>query len=382
MDKDTKHVLTVFTILGAFAAGYFISGFEHRDEIETGRKLWGFAEIRNEMGGDRYYDNSNEEYAAGEAVKSYYRALGDRYFRYDNGISPEDCADKVNKSNMAVDNGFTVEANEDGNLRVTEVKEGSYAQQQGLCKADVIYKVNDKLFAEVGLKDGVHELLGKSGTECDIYIRRGSREIALHYVRKHEKQEAVENFRFEQIEDICYVKLDSFSGGMEGFKTLDELMDGDCRGYIIDLRGNLGGETELCMHALGSFIGEQKVGCEYYTSGRTNEMRSVGNKIYNKPVVILINGDTASAAEIFTGAMKLNYKDTTLVGETTFGKGVFQIEKRTDSDAVLRYTAGCFTVGDLPCWQGYGITPDIMVDMDDELDVDVQLQTAIDLLKE
>ena len=105
-------------------------------------------------------------------------------------------------------------------------------------------------------------------------------------------------------------------------------------------------------------------------------------KLEGKKVVLLVNNNTASSAEIFTAALK-QHIEVTIVGENTRGKGVYQIVNLLDNGDQFKYTAGTYTVGDWECYQGVGIAPDVEVPMDRELigtDDDIQLKKALELL--
>lgn len=383
MDRDLKQVVAVFAVVVSFGGGYFLCKAENKNEIEVGQKFIDFAAINDEIG-EYAYASDDDSFAVENAVNAYYSGLGDKYFSYSVGVSIEDTEEYINSSDMLRDNGFVIEATENGNMKITTVEKGSYAEKQGLKADDIIVQIDDTVLSEVGFKDGGRKILGKSGTECDIVLMRNNKTIQIHYVRKHEKSvENNSNGNFEMLGKVCYIDYNDFFNGCKVFQEAYSECDESADSYIIDLRDNSGGETAVSLEALGNFIGERKIGCEYYTSGKTVELFSKGKKIFDKPVVVLVNGKTASAAEIFTGAMMQYCDNAVVIGETTFGKGIFQIQKRLDNTAMLKYTAGYFTVGSWKCWQGVGITPDIVVEMDSQLigtDEDIQLEAAIKLL--
>lgn len=193
-----------------------------------------------------------------------------------------------------------------------------------------------------------------------------------------------------QINDnIVYINSDSFlMDGIQGFtKFFRDNPNPEAGGYIIDLRENVGGLTNYSINVLGYFIEPQTIGEYHYYNGDRKDLKVSGDKKTNgEKVVILVNENTMSAAEIFIASMKQFYDDTVIVGTKTFGKGTFQEYEPLSDNKQFRYTAGYYTVGNWQCYDGMGISPDIEVSMEYNPDIictddDIQLQAAYDLFK-
>lgn len=190
-------------------------------------------------------------------------------------------------------------------------------------------------------------------------------------------------------DNIIYINSSNFFlEGIQGFSHyFRDYPTAECDGFIIDLRENIGGMTDYCMGTLGSFLEPQKVGAYHYYNGNTKELKVSGTKKTNgEKVVILVNENTKSAAEIFTAAMKQFYGDVTVLGTRTYGKGTFQELEILSDDEMFKYTAGTYTVGTWQCYDGVGISPDIEVAMDYEPEIictddDIQFRAALDLFK-
>lgn len=194
--------------------------------------------------------------------------------------------------------------------------------------------------------------------------------------------------KYQIIDNIAYINCgDFYMDGTQGF--IHFFMDNpETDGFVIDLRENKGGYTDYCMNMLEYFIEPQKVVKYYYNDGKTKDVEIINNnKCTDEKVIILVNENTASAAEIFTSAMMQFYDgEVTVVGTKTYGKGTFQEYKSLSDNERFRYTAGTYTVGSWQCYDGAGITPDIEVSMEYSPDIictdeDVQLQKALDLFK-
>ncbi len=197
-----------------------------------------------------------------------------------------------------------------------------------------------------------------------------------------EPVEEKEDF-YEMKGDICYIRYNHFEMmGSAIFSEAYEEFDGKATAYVIDLRGNPGGSTQVVTNILGDFIGNKEICTYHYFNGETKVYKSKKQKIYNKPLVVLADENTASSSEIFIASLMQNYEDFIFVGENTKGKGSFQIGQNY-GDGYLKYTAGYYTVGDWECYHNIGIAPDIEIAMDSELigtDKDIQLQAAIGYL--
>lgn len=198
-----------------------------------------------------------------------------------------------------------------------------------------------------------------------------------------EAAEEKEDF-YTMYEDICYISYNHFEvAGSRIFLTAYEECDEKSKAYIIDLRGNTGGTTQVAANILGNFVGKRDICTLYSYNGEIETYKSTDDKMFDKPIVVLVDGGTASSSEIFAATLKQYYPEATLIGMNTKGKGVFQQFDRIDDNATIRYTAGYYTVGEWECYQDIGIAPDIEVEMDSQLigtDEDVQLQAAIDYL--
>lgn len=194
--------------------------------------------------------------------------------------------------------------------------------------------------------------------------------------------------KYQLIGDIAYINCSHFDFySTQGFAHFFR-DNPETEGLIIDLRNNGGGNTEDCTNILGRFISARTIGRQYYSDGKTEDLATPElNYIYTKNVVILVNGNTASASEIFTASMMQFYENgVTVIGTKTYGKGTFQLNQYLSEDEQVKYTAGYYTVGDWDCYDGIGITPDIELSMEYDPDIictddDIQLQAALDLFK-
>lgn len=183
---------------------------------------------------------------------------------------------------------------------------------------------------------------------------------------------------------VLYVKINSFIWGTNlSFDTKTSELLPKASSIVIDLRNNGGGAIGEAQNISDRFLKTGVTHCFIDNADDYDfEMGDSGNEI-DLPVVILVNGETASASEMMTALFMQNYDNVTVIGTTTYGKGIFQDEKELSNGGVLRFTNGYYTVGDWECYQDVGIEPDITLEMDESLIgtlSDTQLKKALEIL--
>ena len=265
------------------------------------------------------------------------------------------------------------------------VFEGSPASAAGLRDGDIIYEVNGENVGGMTLTDVVALIRGPEGTDVTLTIIRGKENLTITVTRG--KVNTISCEYSIQRDNIGYIQLKEFSEVAEGqFKDcLSALKKAKVDGIIIDLRGNGGGNLSTVLGICEELLPKGLITYLEYVDGSRDEYKSSGKHEIDIPMVVLVNGYSASASELMTGALR-DHKKATIIGTTTFGKGIAQsLYPFTDGTAVKLTTASYFTPNG-ECVHGTGITPDIVVEFDSEKyydaenPVDNQLEYAIDYL--
>ncbi|SEF95388.1 carboxyl-terminal processing protease [Eubacterium ruminantium] len=309
---------------------------------------------------------------------------------------------KEDDTGVYVGIGATVAKNVDTDeIYIVKPIKNSPAEKSGILPEDVIVKINDTVVTkDMELETAVDMIRGEENTSVDVTVKReGTKgEIVLHITRAKLENPTVS---YEMLQgNIGYIEVTQFiSNTPDQFKAaLDDLSAQGAKAFVFDLRNNPGGLLTSVVSMLDYIIddsvqadGGEKPGDILYTkdkNGKTIEKYGCSDKhSIDLPMVVLVNENSASASEVFTSCMR-DYKKATIVGTTTFGKGIVQsIFPLSDGSAVKITIAKYFTPSGTEIHK-IGITPDVEVELPDDLKKkitiphkdDTQLQEAVKVL--
>ena len=276
-------------------------------------------------------------------------------------------------------------------IKVVTCFEGTPAQKAGLQPGDILYTVNGTEVTGKDLTDVVSLIKTAEGDHVHMQIVRDGENDYLEFdVERSEV--SVPTVAYKMMDDnIGYIAISEFDEvTAEQFRNaLTDLEGQGMEKLIIDLRNNLGGLLDTCCEMLRQILPEGLIVYTEDKDGNREEYKCDGANAFTKPMAVLVNSYSASAAEIFSGAVK-DYGIGTLVGTKTFGKGIVQrIVGMDDGTAVKLTISKYFTPNGTDIHQK-GIEPDITVELDDSLknkvtitvEEDNQLQKAISILQE
>ncbi len=250
-------------------------------------------------------------------------------------------------------------------LRVATVFDGSPAKEAGIKVGDVITAVNGHSIAGQDAELSTAQIKGKPGTEVTLTVLRPSTDASrtLDLKRASVDLPVVEgSIKHVNGRPVAYVRLLGFTNGAGNAlrDKVEELYGKGAEGLVLDLRGNGGGLLTEAVLTSSVFVED---GLIVSTEGRTQEketFEAVGDALPEHPIVVLINGDTASAAEILTAALSdAGLAET--VGQRTFGKGTFQQVIPLDNGGALDLTIGQYLARNGESVNNTGIKPDVKV---------------------
>ncbi|HEX8053889.1 MAG TPA: S41 family peptidase [Thermoleophilaceae bacterium] len=293
---------------------------------------------------DDYYKKVDTDKLEGQELKGIVKALGDRFSAY----YPPDEAKEFRQALSAEFEGIgvTVQPNDKG-LEVVSVFEDTPASRAGIHKSDLIVGVNGKSIAGVSSDVATGRIKGKAGTKVKLSVLpAGEKKPRDVDVERAKIDVPLAKGRMEKSggRKIAYVRLAAFSEGAHAAvrKELEPLLKQGADGIVFDLRGNGGGLLTEAVLVSSLFVED---GLIVSTKGRNRAERKFdaeGSALApDLPMAVLVDRGSASASEIVTGALRDKGR-ATVVGEKTFGKGVFQEVEFLSDDSILELTVGSY----------------------------------------
>ena len=379
--------LTMLVIAGIIVGVFMATGFGTEEDgliaSSTQQKL----QVIREMIESKYlYGEDVDEDKLQEAIiKGYVDGLGDPYSVYYNEAETQSLMESTSGEFGGI--GVVITQNIDTQIiTFTTVYENSPGEKAGLKDGDILYKVDGEEVTGQDLDTVVSKIRGKKGTTVEITVYRGD---------SMEEYTCVVTRDIIEVNTVAYEMKENKIGyiAVSGFETvtydqfeaaLNDLTGQGMEALVIDLRNNPGGNLSTVCDMLDLILPEGTIVSTKDKNGNGSVITSDEERQLNIPLAVLINGNSASASEIFAGAVQ-DYGIGTLVGTTTYGKGIVQeLYQMTDGTCLKITTSEYFTPSGRNI-HGIGIDPDIEVKYEyDEAnpEADNQLEAALNCLKE
>lgn len=305
-------------------------------------------------------DATAMEDAAAEAMVN---ALGDRWSYY---IPADEYADYLAQMNNAyVGIGVTIQAEENGaGLKVVEVTAGGPAEEAGVLAGDVIVGVDDQSIVGMELADIRNRIRGEAGTQVKLTVSREGAEHSFTVTRRQIQTIVASGVMLE--DGIGLVTIENFDSrcAEETIAAIEALLAQGAEKLIFDVRFNPGGYKDELVKVLDYLLPEGVLFRSELYDGTTEEDRSDAACL-DIPMAVLVNGDSYSAAEFFAAALR-EYEKGIVVGQQTVGKGYFQNTFRLQDGSAVGLSVGKYYTPKGVSLAGVGITPDAVVEVDDE----------------
>jgi len=343
-------------------------------------------ELKNYIKTNYYLEVSDEQLIEG-MKKGIFDVLEDPYSVFMNEEEFQDYMESSSGEYPGI--GIYLAPNEDNEIEIVSPIEDTPADRAGLLAKDLIIGVNgDTVNADV-MDEAIATIKGEPGTPVTLTIYRPSKKekFDVEIVREWIDIKVVKTRMLE--DQIGYLRLTMFdeSSAAEFEKGLKALIAEGAKGVIVDLRQNPGGYLSQCVEIADMLLGDALIVYTESRNGDDEEYFSDPEK-YDTQLVILVDGGSASASEILTGALK-DHEAATIVGTTTFGKGVVQIVKPYNENTGFKLTTSQYFTPDGMNIHGIGIEPNVVIEMDEayyELESptdadDNQLQKALEIMK-
>ena len=335
---------------------------------------------------EEYINEVNEEDLKEAAIEGMLNLLGDNYSLYYDETESEEFKEELTGTFYGI--GAEVYQEEGGLITVYNVFENSPAAKAGLEKGDEYLKINGEDVTNKNSSDVADMIKGKNGETITLTIRRGDEEKELKVTTAKVEIPSVSSEIINQNNTkIGYMAISIFAKNTdEQFsKHLETIEKEGINKLIIDLRSNNGGELETVINIASNFLNKDDVVVQTVLKDKTEKRYSIKNNTNKYDIVVLINGQSASGAEVLASALNENC-NAELVGTTTYGKGTVQRTKTLSSGDMIKYTVETWKTSQGKEIEGVGIKPTIEVELSetyyktlDQKD-DNQLQTAIETI--
>lgn len=332
----------------------------------------------------RYYGEINDDEIDEYAMSAMLAALGDRHTYFVGSEYGFDNYQGQTEGHM-VGIGMLMIRNKDGNCVIARTYKNSPAKEAGLLHGDIISKVDGKNALNTESGQVADMVKGEEGTKVKITVLRNGSEKTFEVTRK---EIDVQSVYAEKIENIGYLQITGFDEDTD--KEMEEELEKlkGISGLIVDLRDNGGGLLQTAVNMLNDFIDEGTLITAKY---RKKEVvyKARNKKKYDMPLVVLVNGNSASASELFSAAIKENGRGK-IVGTNTYGKGSIQQSFSLPNNCGAHITVGRFYSPKGNEINEVGVKPDTEVKNSSQYDNtdisfvphsdDVQLQKALEML--
>ncbi len=334
---------------------------------------------------DTYYMGEREEEAEADGIyKGIVSSLGDKYAEYftkeELQRSREDNAGEFSGI------GCTIGMDQDlGICYIASIMEGYSAEEAGLKEGDFFIEVDGEDATGWTSAEVASHVKGETGTTVDLTMLRETEELKFTVERVKVEVNTIQSRMADENKKIGYIRILEFDEITvpQFIEAKEELEKEGMTSLILDLRSNPGGLVDSCADIASQMLPKGIIAYSETKDGRRFEWESDGKHEINIPVVILVNNNTASAAEILTGAMK-DYDKATVIGTTTFGKGIIQNTYGLGDGTAVEFTVGQYYLPDGETIHEIGISPDIEIELDAEAYLkdgsDNQLDAALEEL--
>ena len=400
--KSSVPMLLLGVLLGAFitvsvvvyGVSYFNSrGYVHfgtngeiyvtgtaTDESEgIGSKVEGKLNALNSVLSNKFYfDQADEEKAADNIYKAYLSSYGDKYTVYYTADEYKKLMESTTGKFYGV--GALCSLNEAGGVTVLDAFDDGPAYKAGVRDGDIVIKVDDTDITGMDLSSAVALIKGEKGTQVKLTVLRDKETLTFSIIRDEITTPTVDYKMLDN--SIGYIQISQFDEvTTEQFKSaLTDLKNQGLKGLIVDIRSNPGGLLNVVVNIVDEIIPKGLIVYTDDVNGNRKEYNGSSDSELTIPMAVLVNENSASAAEIFAGAVQ-DYGKGKIIGTQTYGKGIVQtIQPLTDGSAI-KYTIAKYYTPKGQDIQGNGVTPDIVVELPQDSTEDVQFNAALEYVK-
>jgi carboxyl-terminal processing protease len=318
----------------------------------------------------RTYTNQEEAYTA---IREMLKKLGDPYTRF---MNPEEFKNmQIDTSGQLTGVGIQLAQDEKTKkLTVIAPIEDTPAFKAGVLAKDIIVKIDGKTTDGMDVNDAVKLIRGKEGTPVTLTIQRADKLVDYKLTRATIEIHPVRyNVQNTPTDKLGYIRLNQFSANAaeEMRNAIQDLEKQQVNGYVLDLRSNPGGLLYASIEIARMWINDGAIVSTVDRQGETDRQQANNRALTNKPLVVLVDGGSASASEILSGALQ-DDKRATLVGTKTFGKGLVQSVRGLGDGSGMAVTIAKYLTPSGRDINKHGIDPDVVFELSEAQRKDLQ----------
>ncbi len=366
-------IIAVLTVVLTFNTCFLF--FEQKYNLKLNETLSQYAYFDKLLNVDevvkKYYIGKTDKDELTDAViRGYLEGIGDKYALYMTSEEFEKFERENNGSLVGIGINVVYDA-ENKAIQVIWILPDSPAETAGLHEGDTVTAIDGKKVSDVGYYTAIDMIQGEAGTKVTLTVSREGKNIDIICERREVKTYSVTHRIFSRSPEIGVIRINEFNKTTPDQlkSSIEELKKDGCTKFVFDLRNNPGGELESVVRSLDILLPEGPIAHIFYHSGESEQYKSDAACLDAK-VAVLTNKNTASAAELFTCALK-DYTehgnfDATVVGTKTYGKGVIQKYYILRDGSAFKISVGRY---DPPYSENYdivGVSPDIEVELSPE----------------
>ncbi len=327
---------------------------------------------------DNYFGEINENTLSDGIMKGYVSGIDDKYSRY---LTEEEYLTEQNdNSGTLVGLGLTIAEDESGYIRISEIASNSPATDSGLLENDIIIAIDGVDVKEIGFAESADAMRGTEGSTVSLTIRREGKDTEYSFTRRSIEVTTVESEMLGNY--VGYIKISGFkqNTSQQFIDALERLTANGATSLIFDLRDNGGGLVSALSECLDPLLPEGVVATAEYKDGHSETLVYSDASELNMPMAVIVNENTASAAELFAASLR-DFGKAPLVGSQTYGKGVMQTTTELENGGAVILTVAEYKTAHSECYDGIGLTPDVPVENDVE-GFDAQYSAAIEVVQQ
>lgn len=325
-----------------------------------------------------YYDGVDKKKLIDSSIGGFVEGLEDKYSRYQ---SIELTAERTEvQTGQQVGIGVTVSPSEDGYMIIEEVRDNTPASKAGLKVKDIIIALDSNDVAQTGYYESVDYIKnGENNSELVMKIKRDG--VTSDIIVKREKIDVITAEGKMLDDSVGYISISQFNDKTpeQLHANFQKLVSEGAKGIVFDVRNNGGGLVSSVEKCLDPLLPEGDIAVAVFKDKTEEVIVTSDSEETDIPMAVLINGVSASGAELFAAALR-DFKEAVLVGTTSYGKGIMQDTFELSDKSTVVLTVAEYRTTRSECYHGVGLVPDHVTEAEGE-DSDVQLEKAIEVLK-